>query len=345
LEKTITPENGSSIEKPLVETKGLDKDQKFMSVNKGVVYTVISVEDEKDYLNTTGYTKEKAYIDAAMIFMHEDEKGLLSRLKKTDYPTLRMEVWVTNKNAPVYAISVDGKKNITVAKDDGGAEEKRWLKNITIKLADSKLYKGLTHPEYPENSLRYLIVKGKRVEMWEVSLISQRGEFFVVEHQSYNVELFRNRDGKVVVPEFSERRPQFEKFILGLPEVQALDPAKLRTIPKYLVEKLAEKKRLEKRRFGLEKRHGIVAWFTPGQKIGMIYTATEEVRVHYSQIVGPENKLKMLKSGDLVEFRELRNIVHISGPTKKTTGRTLAMQTTRRQTGFKKEAIQVQVIK
>lgn len=343
MKKQENTELDSSTEERLTETIGLGEDQKFRSANNGIVYTVISVEDE-EIERGSGSTPEKAFVEASLYFMHEDEQGLLSRLKSHDYPTLRLDVWSTNKNSPVYAVSVDGKKNVTAAKDHGGPDEKRWSRKIKVKVADSKLYKGLSHPEYPENSLRYFIVKGSRVEMWEVSLISQRGEFFVVEHMSYNVEIFRDKHGNMKVPEFSTRRPQFEKFILELPEIQAIKRETLRPLVRYYLEEERRTKRLETRREHLPKKQGIVAFFTPGQKTGMILTATEEVRVHYSQIVGPDNKLKTLKAGDLVEFRELRKITSLREDLMKKSDRKLAIQTTRRNTSFKYEAIAVKVI-
>ena len=77
----------------------------------------------------------------------------------------------------IYGMMVDGKKNVVLMKNHS-RDPSVALFSMKIPAKDENY--GVLATEYPQNSMRLLILKGKgQFEIWEIAVASQDGLFFL----------------------------------------------------------------------------------------------------------------------------------------------------------------------
>lgn len=209
-------------------------------------------------------------------------------------------------------IDVDGKKNVVPKKDLSKIEGlKVFQAKIPIKTGGKG---GVNHTEYPNNNLRLLeIGLIGRIGLWEISLISQEGYFFLTTQKVYDDTQYCDGD-KIFCAPFV-KWPQMLSFLAEKMMVQNLQP-----ISEY-------KSTPQSTNRGLAPNTGHILWFNLAQGFGAITTPKGMARVHWSQII-KEGRLAFLETGDLVLFKYLKK----------------PNQTKKRETAFPREAYVVSPI-
>lgn len=217
-----------------------------------------------------------------------DKDGYLGQLRPG---SLLLEIYVEAGRDYIYAFDVDAKKNINFKKDHtlDPVEGSMFLSNIRIKTGDDGVY----HTEYPQNNFRLLrIYKNGHIEMWEISVISQNGNFFLTTQKTYNTNCYNNK-GNLDCPKFS-KWPQMLNLLLS-----SLVIKNLPLISEYEEEKMIRSGELPQ---GI----GHVQWYNIAQGFGAIMTPNGPARVHWKNIF-PVNgdRFVSLVPGSRIRYQKL----------------------------------------
>ncbi len=161
--------------------------------------------------------------------------------------------------------------------------------------------KPINMVNYPENtlSLAQYVSENRgltgRVQVWEVALVSQYGEFFLTVHRHYNIAACKSIRGHRYFPRLTRGHPLLERILLeNAPQDLPLIPGE-DLIP-------FERGHPDK---SLGRYEGIVeSWYAP-RNMGAITTAQGSARVHWND-VPPRPRLRYLKEGERVKFNDLR---------------------------------------
>ena len=209
-----------------------------------------------------------------------------------------------------WGVNVDGQKNVVLKKNRAEADEDGavYVCRIPIKVGLT----GTLHTEYPGNHLRLIRLDGRKVQIWEIALVSQNGEFFVTEQMTYMVNCYRD-NGKLTCPQF-QKWPQMIEL---LNKLLADKMDRFSPISEYQPED-------EVTADVLEKGQGWVLWWNCAQGLGAIITPDGALRVHWSE-VAKRPRLAYLVAGEIVRYDGIR----------------LPVQTKARFTSFGKEAVGV----
>ena len=217
-----------------------------------------------------------------------DADGYLGQLRPG---SVSLEVCVAAGRDYIYAFDVDAKKNINFKKDHSAdpLEGSMFLSNITIKMAEDGVY----HTEYPNNNFRLMrIYKNGHIEMWEISVISQNGNFFLTTQKTYDTYCYNN-NSKLDCPKFS-KWPQMLNLLHTSLLIKNLPP-----ISEYGEEKMV-------RPGELPKETGYVQWYNIAQGFGAIMTPNGPARVHWKNIFPSNgNRLTFISAGDRVRYQKL----------------------------------------
>jgi cold shock CspA family protein len=207
-----------------------------------------------------------------------------------------------------YAVTVDGKKNITLKKNHTPASTYSTYRFGTrVKIA----LNGDFHVEYPENNIRLIRVNPDgSTDIWQITIISQHNNFFLITEKTYTNCCFENQ-GQVVCPQFKHRKnlTRFLKDILK-PHTQSLPP-----VSKY--------KKVTISANGLRPGTARVRFWNSAQGWGSLITPEGEARVHWSN-VARQNRLTILYPGQTVKYEDFDDPVEKG-----------------RNTGFKRETLNV----
>jgi cold shock CspA family protein len=203
---------------------------------------------------------------------------------------------VSEKEADnVFAINVDGKKNVVLKKNFSETpEQKLYLNAVEIKTNGQ-----VFHTEYPNNHLRLLVVGKKgNIQIWEIALISQDGEFFVTQQKVWNTYCYNNHE-RVSCPLFEGAKgwPQMVETLKGLLSDQI---AHLPSI---------EGKKEEDINLAGTKvtrsNSGVVVWWNQAQGYGVIKTPEGVAIAHWSNITRPNSQRAYLLPNEQVNFKNL----------------------------------------
>jgi len=196
----------------------------------------------------------------------------------------------------IYAIAVDGKKNISFMKDKADEnfcfkEGKIFSTNVDIKEYDK--HPGLFITLYPMNHLRLLQAgENGRVKMWEASIVSQNGKFFFKRQKVYDTFCFQNSHG-LKCHQF-EKWPQMMILLSQLYTGRKISSFNIQPDPPVTAD-------------GLEANMGRVIWYNYAQGVGAVATKVGPARVHWSQIPKrTPNGFAFLKKGEIVSYLGMR---------------------------------------
>lgn len=206
------------------------------------------------------------------------------------------------------AFLVDGNKNVVAKKNLIEQPGSNKLYELTIPVHQKGTQSGF-YVTYPTNNLRLAEQKETgTVQLWEIAVISQNGDFFLTIQPTYRVECYRH--GNIIV------YPYFEKWLQMNDYLVSLLPSTVQPGPldDYKVEPPLSTN-------GYTDNEAIVQWFNDAQGLGALVTNKGVARVHWGQ-VPKRGRRAYLRPGEKVRFQELKP------PT----------QTTARSTRFKWEA-------
>lgn len=227
--------------------------------------------------------------DTSDVLEREPEDGYLGRLQE------RRVLIQARVNFPEFiGIDVDHKDNVRAKKNWAEHTEPHSVYRRKVPCQSSA--EGWHYAPYPGNKISLLEI-GERghLTLWEVALISQRGEFFLTTQKAREVRWFRADSGVLACPTWKDW-PQMHAFI----EPLLLD-AELPSILEYMRENEAVPNAAD-----LEPNTGRVIWYNLANGLGAILAPTgEEARVHWTQIA-PRGRLAYLAKGERVSFKELR---------------------------------------
>jgi cold shock CspA family protein len=203
---------------------------------------------------------------------------------------------VSEKEADnVFAINVDGKKNVVLKKNFSETpEQKLYLNAVEIKTNGQ-----VFHTEYPNNHLRLLVIGKKgNIQIWEIALISQDGEFFVTQQKVWNTYCYNNYE-RVSCPLFEGPKgwPQMVEILKGLLSNRIDRIA--------LVSEAKEEDVNLDNTVVLEAKMGVVVWFNQAQGFGVIKTNQGPARVHWTNIDRKNSRRAYLEPKETVNFKQL----------------------------------------
>lgn len=239
------------------------------------------------------------------------DDGYAGQLDESDSVVLGV---ITGCN-DIIGISVDGRKNVEFRRNLApqlglGEETTIYRQNVTMKFGEKT---GVWYTEYPRNHLRLLDFAGPSgsCRMWEITLISQGGKFFVTVQDTYEqFSCYRDENGRIACPQFPQW-PQMITFlgdlllnqIDDLPPLSEYQPKTVITAPD-------------------NKEFGCVVWWNSAQGLGMAavdksVSPNGMARIHWSQLASrTENGLAYLETGELIRWQATRE------PHQKTTRNT-----------------------
>ncbi|PIQ74029.1 MAG: hypothetical protein COV85_04330 [Candidatus Portnoybacteria bacterium CG11_big_fil_rev_8_21_14_0_20_44_10] len=251
------------------------------------------------------------YPDASIHFVGKITRGDAAELEVT-IPCPASGTWI-------YAIETPGK--IVAQKKNWANNEGQlvYRKKITIHR-DPMLYVGhYTRPNGGENFFRILVLQGDYLKHIEVSLISQKGKFFVGKQLTRQGRVYRDKNDQVIFPKFSDW-PEMTEFLTGLMIGEKLEPMPdnasndLPAIePEELTGNTAE-----------------TVWWSLTQQIGMVIDCQgRTARIHWENLKRPGSELAYLAPHEVIRFEKI-------GPPR---------QNPERKTTFKWEIFGAEIIK
>lgn len=177
------------------------------------------------------------------------------------------------------------------------AEGRRDVFVIPIQILEERT--GLKVTKFPTNHVKVVRHDSRLFRMWEVAVSAQndngRVGFFLTTQFLYGSPIFRNREGKLLLPEYEgfNRWPQLQGYL----DIVLQDKDKLPVLT-------APPQRKSVPTSELKDGEGIVIWYNLARGYGAIATRRGNARVHWSQIAD-SGRFKFLKEGQRVTFESL----------------------------------------
>lgn len=228
-----------------------------------------------------------------MLYIKPQEEGFLGRL-----PGKQTGIEATlDPDCAFYPFTVtDEEKNIRpldgITLPDG---KRRYVLKIPI-VTNSQ---GIKYTRYAFNNMRLLNVlkknKGKktRVAVWEIAIISQKGDFFLTCQKIYRGDLYRDGEN-IFCPQLANWTSLME-WIGRLVKINKLPP----------IDELRDYSPGENAWLDINPGQGVVEYFNLANGVGRILTHKGQIPVvvHWSQIIGnPGARLRCLKTGDRIQY-------------------------------------------
>lgn len=213
--------------------------------------------------------------------------------------TCRAQIWVEiakEKIDNIFAIDVDGKKNVVLKKNfSENPEEKKIYRNIV----EIKTNKEIFHTEYPNNHIRLLLITDTgNIQIWEIAIVSQGGHFFVTQQKVWDTFCYNNND-RLSCPLFEGPKgwPQMINILKDLfsRQLMFLPPLSLWKEEDVNLDRVKVTK----------KKTGVVVWFNNAQGMGVIKTTEGPARVHWSDISRIDSNLSHVLPGETVTYSDL----------------------------------------
>lgn len=208
------------------------------------------------------------------------------------------------KKDRVFGLNVDGRKNVVLKKNLNPDHDGPAIYQAGIQVK----YNGeVFHTEYPNNHLRLLTLgEAGNVQIWEIAIISQNGQFFVTRQKTWDTWCYHD-DDRLACPLF--------EGLKGWPQMVAvlgnLFAEKLGELPPISEKKKEDPNRNDAKVFA--ENHGFVIWFNLAQMLGVIKTTEGPARAHWTNIVRNNGGPAHLKQGELVSYDWLRPPVMTKG--------------------------------
>jgi len=235
--------------------------------------------------------------------------------------------------AIVVPFVVDGKKNVSALKPvdpQEGDDQFVWERKISIFHAAPSRFvttdeqvRGIYYTRYPDNLLKVArIGLGGKIEIWEIAVISQEGDFFLTVQRLYEAQALKSEKGSIKIPEFDQKWPQLAQLIRQVTTTMGLSLEAESTAHQTVEENLAG---------DLSENEGRVVWYNAANGVGAIVLGDgSQARVYWKEISQRDLGRRYLVKGEKVRYATLK---------------TPDVSPTKRQTGFQKEAIGVTLIK
>lgn len=236
-----------------------------------------------------------------------ENDGYIGRLStgRATGPAL-VKVYVDPPGHLIFGLNVDGQKNVVLKSsrtlvatppfEEGGKYYQMQMKIPVDGPNGYELARG--------KSFRLLWLKpAGGVELWEVGLISQTGEFFLVCQKNYQFQGYLDDECEIVYPDFEERWPQLADFLR-----EVLDYIRHGVFPPVFKWRPA----LLPNAADLDEGLGMVKWFNLFSGTGSVYILTndgegvEEAKVYWAE-VPKRPRLRFLVPGEHVKFKEVRS--------------------------------------
>lgn len=224
---------------------------------------------------------------------------------KLEAGTARLVLKVAPGSDNVHVFLTDGtgkvqlKKNETPASRIGEVGRMFRLNIPIVPLGDG----SYAYTKYPYNVIRLLDVgSGGAFAIWEISLISQHGEFFLVANKTTESKVL-HRDSGMVCPAL-DFAPHVRGYVCQQYAERRSELASAEDTPEtVMVDEF-------------QPYMGRVLWWSTPQGFGAILTLQGEARVHWTQVRRLAGKRAYLIAGEVVKFVDLK-APHQSGrPTR-----------------------------
>lgn len=227
-----------------------------------------------------------------LLYIKSQEEGFLGRLpgKQTG-----IEATLDPDCAFHPFTVVDREKNVRPL---GGITLPGGKRQYVLKIPIVTNSQGIKYTPYTFNNMRLLNVlekdKGKktRVVIWEIAIISQRGDFFLTCQKIYRGDLYRDGEN-IFCPQLANWTSLLE-WIGRLVKINKLPP----------IDELRDYSPRENTRLDINPGQGVVEYFNLASGVGRILTHKGQlVVVHWSQVIGnPGAHLRCLETGDLIQY-------------------------------------------
>jgi cold shock CspA family protein len=211
----------------------------------------------------------------------------------------------------VYGFHVDGNRNIRSKSRcySGFSTSVRIKKTNPPPAVDRE--SGILHTEQTENHIRFLEMdteKAGRMRVWEISLISRNGAFFLTQQLVYDFAVYRQLGNgsswDLTSRRFGRNAPQEWPSLMGFCEEALKEAEKWNFIPNRPREPNHDM--LEPSQHGFT---AVVDWFNVRVGLGALQvTPATQARVHFSDIE-TSRQIPYLESGERVHYDRLEKPV------------------------------------
>lgn len=203
----------------------------------------------------------------------------------------------------VYGFTVDGQKKIIPKKNmaENPVNGKLYELKINTRVNDDKT---CCCAPYPHNNLRlaeqldttpqHQLRMTGAVQIWEIAVISQHGDFFLTVQPTRRAVCFRYQEIRLY-PSFIETWPQMNEYLVSLlpRDVTPADISFFQEDPQVMHRGRSDE--------------GTVKWYNEAWGVGCLLTDNGAVRVHWSEIETKKHPQRAyLKAGEVVHFKNIR---------------------------------------
>lgn len=237
-------------------------------------------------------------INRERVVIH-DGNGYVGELNEAD----TVVIGAMTKREAIVGLAVDGQKNCELRKNLAAElkydldELRVWRQKVEIKFGEKT---GVWHSQYPANHIRLLEFNPDnqwRCRMWEITLLSQGGKFFIAVQDTYGwFGVYRDGSGKIVLPRFP-KWPQLNTLVSDLLLEQVDD---LPSISEYQAPN-STKTPLP------GEDTGKVLWWNAAQGFGAVYVGKASkngvARVHWNEVPVRKNGMVYLEEGETIRFQ------------------------------------------
>jgi len=207
----------------------------------------------------------------------ENGFGFLGRLPHPGRVRIELEL---EELYPIYAFVVDAQKNPTHLHEDKDMSERRHVfKGMSINKDEA----GVSYVGYPANHLRLGEITESLIRIWELSIVSQYGEFFFTSQRTFHVKVERKLGGKLFLQQNRLKTwPQMMEFL-----------EKILGEPLFPIGEDSETKK--------DVPVETVIWWNIAQGVGAIQSTKGAARAHWSQVAVKSRKFRYLIEGERVQ--------------------------------------------
>lgn len=189
-----------------------------------------------------------------------------------------------------------------------------WLYEHCIEILEDRV--GTPYASYPKNHVKILeLTLGGELKIWEIAVVSQNGQFFLMIQNTYIATCYQDGAGNVVCPKLEK----WQQFLDALKNILNGRSNGLLSINAYQQEKDVRDNNL----LTLPDNTGLVLWWNNAMGMGAIATKQGPARVHRLRIKSTSRFPSFLVPGEVVEYKNLRPV------------------TNRNATSFEQEAMEV----
>jgi hypothetical protein len=211
------------------------------------------------------------------------------------------------RDSKFYAFNVDGSKNVTLSEDRTKGNGPSRVSQDVVRVEWSGRYRVFC-TKFPHNNIRILQLEDDGyINLWRVSVISQKGNFFLTAEISHSANCYHDKE-KAVCPDL---------------KWPSLNAALTKLMPADMIGRLPDinedggeyvpPPEVAKESVGKAYAPGTarVVWWSMAEGRGRLATPEGNVSIHWTQASRQGSRLVYYQVGELVSYAGLRKPEHV----------------------------------